>query len=116
MAICSTSAKVSPEVFSPSPTCSFRPKLTFLYLGALLFGAVPAFAQSTQKSWDYSLTIDGFIAPGAISYANPIVTADHNWLHFEALHRPCISTDMESQPLELHTIHRKDTPWESSTG
>jgi hypothetical protein len=39
---------------------------------------------SAQPSWTYSLTTDGYIAPGGQSYASPVFTADHQWLHLEA--------------------------------
>ena len=40
-------------------------------------------AAPTQP-WEYNLTIDGYIVPDDTSYVNPVLTADHNWLHLEA--------------------------------
>ena len=36
------------------------------------------------QSWKYSITVDGYIVPEGDSYASPVGTADHNWLHLEA--------------------------------
>lgn len=37
-----------------------------------------------QQPWEYTLTIDGYIVPEGTSYVNPVLTADHSWLHLEA--------------------------------
>jgi hypothetical protein len=39
---------------------------------------------TTTPAWEYNLTVDGYIVPGATSYVDPVFTADHNWLHLEA--------------------------------
>ena len=39
---------------------------------------------TTAPAWEYNLTVDGYIVPGATSYVDPVFTADHNWLHLEA--------------------------------
>ena len=39
---------------------------------------------SAEQSWAYTLTVDGFIVPEGTSYVDPVLTADHNWLHLEA--------------------------------
>ncbi len=36
------------------------------------------------QPWEYNLTVDGYIIPDGTSYVNPVLTADHNWLHLEA--------------------------------
>ena len=41
-------------------------------------------ADSSGKEWQYSITVDGYIVPDGDSYASPVGTADHNWLHLEA--------------------------------
>jgi hypothetical protein len=41
----------------------------------------------TQKAgshWSYSADLQGYLIPDDVSYASPIFTADHNWLHLEA--------------------------------
>jgi hypothetical protein len=37
----------------------------------------------SKKPWAYSLTIDGYLVPNSQSFADPIFTADRNWLHLE---------------------------------
>ena len=54
----------------------------------LLF-SVSGWAQSqapdtSTPSWEYSLTVDGYIIPNEDGYASPTFTADRNWLHLEA--------------------------------
>jgi hypothetical protein len=68
--------------------------------GALLL-SVPLLAQSTPRTppsalsgsvseaaaanpWSFSATLDGYVVPNGESYASPIFTADHDWLHLEA--------------------------------
>jgi len=71
------------------------PSRTLLLLLLLLLPTIAA-AQGTQaataakaetlsgsKPWAYSLTVDGYIVPSADSYVDPVITADHNWLHLE---------------------------------
>jgi hypothetical protein len=66
-------------------------------LGAAVLTASAGFAQgpatSTQaaaealaakESWQFSLTVDGYIVPKEQGYASPVLTADHSWLHLEA--------------------------------
>jgi hypothetical protein len=36
------------------------------------------------QQWEYTLTIDGYILRHGTSYVNPVLTADHKWLHLEA--------------------------------
>ena len=36
------------------------------------------------QPWEYTLTIAGFIVPEETSYVNPVLVADHKWLHLEA--------------------------------
>lgn len=38
----------------------------------------------SKKPWAYSLTIDGYVVPNGQSFADPVFTADRNWLHLEA--------------------------------
>jgi hypothetical protein len=47
-------------------------------------GAPAKAPDAATNPWAYSLTVDGYIIPNEISYANPIFTADRNWLHLEA--------------------------------
>ena len=67
---------------------------------AVLTGLIAACGQSTGqatpgsasiktpspelKQWEYTLTLDGYILAQGTSYVNPVVTADHKWLHLEA--------------------------------
>ena len=44
----------------------------------------PENADQGGKEWKYSLTVDGYIVPDGDSYASPVLTADHQWLHLEA--------------------------------
>jgi hypothetical protein len=39
---------------------------------------------SAAQPWEYTLTVDGFIVPEGTSYVDPVLTADHHWLHLEA--------------------------------
>jgi hypothetical protein len=39
---------------------------------------------AAAQSWEYNLTVDGYIIPDGTSYVDPVFTADHNWLHLEA--------------------------------
>jgi hypothetical protein len=72
-------------VSAQPPTFLFKPKCTtLLRLAALLAVTTASYSQSPPKSWDYSLTVDGFIVPDDVSYANPTFTADHKRLHLEA--------------------------------
>jgi len=64
-------------------------------LALLIFVSGRALAQATPgnanvktspaeaPSWEYNLTVDGYIIPDGTSYVNPVFTADHNWLHLE---------------------------------
>jgi hypothetical protein len=47
-------------------------------------GSAPAKVAAPTQPWEYNLTIDGYIVPDDTSYVNPVLTADHNWLHLEA--------------------------------
>jgi hypothetical protein len=85
MEICFTSAKVSPDVAAQPPTSLVKPKCTtLLRLAALLSITTATYSQSLPKSWDYSLTVDGYIVPEDVSYVNPTFIADRDWLHLEA--------------------------------
>jgi hypothetical protein len=65
-------------------------------LGLAILVSHSLFAQSTtsgppstapapaQNPWAYNVTVDGYIVPDGQSYVNPVLTADHNWLHLEA--------------------------------
>jgi len=37
-----------------------------------------------SNQWAFTAVVDGYFTPGEDGYADPIVTADHNWLHLEA--------------------------------
>jgi len=39
---------------------------------------------TTREAWTFSALLDGYFVPGEQGYADPIFTADHNWLHLEA--------------------------------
>ena len=47
-------------------------------------GSAPTKAAAAMHPWQYNLTIDGYIVPDGTSYVDPVLTADHNWLHLEA--------------------------------
>jgi hypothetical protein len=53
------------------------------FIAALLFISTAALGQPPPKSWDYSLTVDGYLVPDDSSYATPTFTADHKKLHLE---------------------------------
>ena len=60
-----------------------------LVSGQALGQATPGSAEiktprAAAAPWEYTLTIDGYIVPEGTSYVNPVLTADHNWLHLEA--------------------------------
>jgi hypothetical protein len=38
---------------------------------------------ATKQPWTFSALVDGYFVPGEQGYADPIVTADHGWLHLE---------------------------------
>ncbi len=38
---------------------------------------------TTKEAWNFSALVDGYFVPGEQGYADPIFTADHNWLHLE---------------------------------
>ncbi len=38
---------------------------------------------NTEKVWNYSVTVDGYIVPNGTSFASPVFTADHQSLHLE---------------------------------
>jgi hypothetical protein len=39
---------------------------------------------SAEQPWEYTVTVDGFIVLEGTSYVDPVLTADHRWLHLEA--------------------------------
>jgi len=47
-------------------------------------GSAPTKVAAATQPWQYNLTIDGYIVPDGTSYVDPVLTADHNWLHLEA--------------------------------
>jgi hypothetical protein len=47
-------------------------------------GSAPTRAAVATQSWQYNLTVDGYIVPDDTSYVDPMFTADHKWLHLEA--------------------------------
>jgi hypothetical protein len=60
----------------------------------LLLTSAEALAQATPGSasikppadlqqWEYAFTVDGYIVQNGTSFANPVFTADHKWLHLE---------------------------------
>jgi hypothetical protein len=73
----------------------------FARLAAVLLLSAPLLAQAAPHTppvasggavsdaaaanpWSFSLTVDGYVVPHGDSYASPIFTADHDWLHLEA--------------------------------
>jgi hypothetical protein len=36
-----------------------------------------------REAWTFTALVDGYFVPGEQGYADPIVTADHRWLHLE---------------------------------
>ena len=44
----------------------------------------PRSVTSDAESWQYSLTLDGYLPASGEAYATPTFTADHKWLHLEA--------------------------------
>jgi len=40
--------------------------------------------ETTEAAWDYSFSISTYLVQHARDYADPIFTADHDWLHLEA--------------------------------
>ena len=60
-----------------------------LVSGHALGQATPGIASvktptAAAQPWEYALTIDGYIVQQGTSYVNPVITADHRWLHLEA--------------------------------
>jgi len=47
-------------------------------------GSASTRAAAATQPWEYNLTIDGYIVPDETSFVDPVLTADHNWLHMEA--------------------------------
>lgn len=43
----------------------------------------PAGAPPAKVAWEISATVDGYIRPDQDSYVDPILSADHGWLHLE---------------------------------
>jgi len=41
-------------------------------------------ATTSATSWNYNLTVDGYVVPHGQSYVDPVFSADHGWLHLEA--------------------------------
>jgi hypothetical protein len=62
--------------------------LALLAAGQVLAQEAPANPSATPQPpakvpWAISITVDGYIPPDEDAYVNPIVTADHGWLHLE---------------------------------
>jgi len=63
--------------------------LALLAAGQVLAQEAPANQSATPQPpakvpWTFSITVDGYIPPDEDGYVDPIVTADHGWLHLEA--------------------------------
>jgi hypothetical protein len=64
--------------------------LAFLFIPAVrsqtLPGNIepPGQSQPARSQWSYALDVQGYLIPDNVSYASPVFTADHNWLHLEA--------------------------------
>lgn len=43
----------------------------------------PYRSNAAKPTWAVSALVDGYFVPGEQGYADPIVTADHGWLHLE---------------------------------
>jgi hypothetical protein len=58
--------------------------LQYVAQGQATRGAASMLAKSKAlQDWTYTFTLDGYLARGSTSFATPILTADHNWLHLE---------------------------------
>jgi hypothetical protein len=54
-------------------------------LGASITGKAGGTPEETDKpAWEYSLSTAVYVPLRSQDYANPIITADHDWLHIEA--------------------------------
>jgi hypothetical protein len=81
MEIKSTSEKNSPDVSKQRPNSLYLSRSVSLLLSlAVLTGT----AHPQASKWNYSLTLDGYIVPGDVAYATPIVIAQRDSLHLEA--------------------------------
>ena len=41
------------------------------------------FDATGNEAWSFNAVVDGYFVPGEEGYADPIVTADHRWVHLE---------------------------------
>jgi hypothetical protein len=41
-------------------------------------------SEDEKTGWEYSVSAATYFAPHSQDYVNPVLTADHNWLHLEA--------------------------------
>ena len=61
-----------------------------VWSGSWLLGQATPGGVHVKKSaaaapeWEYNFTFDGYAVPDGTSYGDPVLTADHNWLHLEA--------------------------------
>lgn len=46
--------------------------------------APPARSTAGGEPWDFNLTVDAYVVPGEPGYVDPVLAADHGWLHLEA--------------------------------
>jgi hypothetical protein len=68
---------------------TLRYRVTILTLTMLLgewaiAQTAPASSNPNGPSWEYALTVDGYIVPDEDGYASPTLAADRGWVHFEA--------------------------------
>jgi len=57
--------------------------LAFAAGGHLLAQNTPAAAPPAKAPWEIALTVDGYLPGHQDGYVDPIVAADHGWLHLE---------------------------------
>jgi hypothetical protein len=55
-----------------------------LFGGPATIAPLEATGETEETKWEYSLSIATYLAQHARDYANPNLTADHDWLHLEA--------------------------------
>jgi hypothetical protein len=73
-------ARLRPRLKSTCATLS----LALLAGGHLLAQSTPAAVPPAKAPWEISLTVDGYLPQDQDGYVDPIVAADHGWLHLEA--------------------------------
>jgi hypothetical protein len=52
--------------------------------GVALDPSSEATSESKRTKWDYSFSASTYVVRDSHDYVNPIITADHDWLHLEA--------------------------------